>query len=304
MASTPLFSLIMITYNKVQFLKAAIESVLAQTYENWELIISDDASTDGTWELAVALSADEPRIKLRRNPTNIYIPLNRAAAAEMCTGEYIGHIDGDDVLYYNAVELAVYYFHKYPDVALVFSDTSWLSAKGEIYGYHKNPDYCEDLSKHGWKHFGAFKREKFLEVGGYNTEITKPCEDGNLFMKLAEKYKFFRMPYVLYSQRHHGENQSSQVNKCNVCDDRMKCDYIRVWAKWVETDDRYIDVKTMSWIKKDASPSDIRTSGDGKDDGAASTSEAHAGDGGTGGADSVRVVHEGGSVGGVVPAGA
>ena len=293
----------MITYNKVQFLKAAIESVTAQSYENWELIISDDASTDGTWELAVALSADEPRIKLRRNPTNIFIPKNRAAAAELCTGEYIGHIDGDDVLYYNTVELAVHYFQKYPDVALVFSDTSWLDAKGEIFGYHRNPDYCEDLTKHGWKHFGAFKRSVFHEVRGYNTEINKPCEDGNLFMKIAEKYKFFRMPYVLYSQRYHGDNTSHKTNNCNECDQRPKCDFIRVWAKATETKEHYVDIKTMTWVAKSASPSDIRTPGDGKDDGAASAGEAHEGHGGASGADSVRVVYEGGGVRSPIPAG-
>ena len=122
-------------------------------------------------------------------------------------------------------------------------------------------------------------------------------------MKIAEKYKFFRIPYVLYSQRYHGDNTSHKTNNCNECDQRPKCDYIRVWAKATETKDRYVDIKTMSWVEKSASPSDIRTSGDGKDDGAASTSEAHAGDWGTGGADSVRIIHESGRIRSPVPTG-
>lgn len=63
----PLISVMMIAYNNVQFIKAAIESVQAQTYPNWELVINDDCSTDGTYELAQKLAEKDERIRVFQN---------------------------------------------------------------------------------------------------------------------------------------------------------------------------------------------------------------------------------------------
>jgi glycosyltransferase involved in cell wall biosynthesis len=77
----PLFSLMMICYNNVQFIKMSIDSVKTQTYENWELIIVDDRSSDGTYELAQKLAEGEPRIKVFQNAKNLMTPKNRAEAS-------------------------------------------------------------------------------------------------------------------------------------------------------------------------------------------------------------------------------
>jgi glycosyltransferase involved in cell wall biosynthesis len=103
----PLFSLMMICYNNVQFIKMSIDSVKTQTYDNWELIIVDDRSSDGTYELAQKLAEGEPRIKVFQNAKNLMTPKNRAEASKHMTGDFMGHVDADDALYPHALDYFV-----------------------------------------------------------------------------------------------------------------------------------------------------------------------------------------------------
>jgi glycosyltransferase involved in cell wall biosynthesis len=229
--SQPLVSLMMIAYNNVQFVKAAIDSVRAQTYENWELIINDDCSTDGTWELAQKLAEADIRIKVFRNETNLKTPKNRAQASKYFSGDYAGHIDADDMLYPYAVHAAVRYLEAHPDVALVYSDTAAIDATGNITGYNRYSDYDPNLAHFGWRPFGVYRMSAFRQTQGYNTNLSRGCEDGDLFMQIAEHHKFARVPYVSYYHRSHGNNTSPNNHSCPTCPDRPVCNYIRVWSK-------------------------------------------------------------------------
>ena len=221
----------MIAYNNVRFIKAAIDSVRTQTYKNWELIINDDCSTDGTWELSQKLAESDPRIKVYQNKTNLMTPNNRAQASKYMTGEFVGHIDSDDMLYPHAVEYAVNYLLAHPNIALVYSDTAGIDADGNITGYNRYSDYSPNLAYFGWRPFGVYRMSAFRETEGYNTKLTGGCEDGDLFMQIAEKHKFARVPHVLYYHRSHGAHTSTKNHSCKTCPDRPVCNYIRVWSK-------------------------------------------------------------------------
>lgn len=221
----------MLTYNGVQFLKPAIDSVLHQTYPDWELIISDDGSTDGTWELAQALATKDERIKAHQNLKRLGIPGNRAAAFSHSTGELICHLDGDDLLYPYSVEHMVEAATAHPQVALFQSDNAWIDRDGKIYQYHANRDPEPNLSHFGWRHFGMYRRSAYKTTKGYNTKLISACEDGDLFMQIAEKHPFMRIPEVLYKHRSHGGNASGTNKKCDTCSERPICNYIRVWGK-------------------------------------------------------------------------
>lgn len=226
----------MIAYNNVAFIKAAIDSVKQQTYQNWELIINDDCSTDGTWELAQKLAESDLRIRVFQNKQNLMTAKNRAAASHWVRGKYVGHIDSDDMLYPYAVEVAVDYLQKHPDVALVFSDTAAIDATGKITGYNRYPDYDPNLTYFGWRPFGVYRKSVFDQTAGYNTQLTRGCEDGDLFMQIVENHKFARVPYVSYYHRAHGNNTSPKNHTCSTCPDRPICNYIRVWAKHANMD--------------------------------------------------------------------
>ena len=236
MSDTPLFSVMMICYNNVQFIKAAIDSVKAQTYQNWELIVNDDCSTDGTWELAQMLAKTDSRIKVSQNTKNLMTPNNRAMASKLVTGELVGHLDSDDMLYPHAIEYMVEAMRKNPDIALMYSDKSGINEQGKITAYDLMTDYQPNLAYFGWRPFGVYRKEIFDTTQGYNTQLTRGCEDGDLFMQIVDKHKFMRVPHVLYYHRSHANNTSPKNHSCKTCPDKPICNYIKVWSKHAKVD--------------------------------------------------------------------
>lgn len=232
----PLVSVLMISFNNVQYLKQAIDSVINQTYSNWELIVSDDGSTDGAWELAQALAKKDKRIKTYRNEKNLGIPKNRKQAFDKSTGELIAHLDCDDVLFKYAIETMLEHFDQNPDAMLAQSDSVLIDSKNNVIQYVFSPYPDANLTNFGWRHFGMYRRKGYDTLKGYNTALKSACEDGDLFMQFAEKYPFIKVPAVLYKHRWHDKNTSESNNKCVECKDRDKCNFIRVWAKHANID--------------------------------------------------------------------
>ncbi len=104
----PLVSILMTAFNRQQFIGEAIESVLASTYQNWELIIVDDCSKDTTVEIAKSFAVKEPRIRLYLNEKNIGDYPNRNCAASYAKGIYLVNVDSDDTMFPNVLEEWIY----------------------------------------------------------------------------------------------------------------------------------------------------------------------------------------------------
>ena len=107
----PFFTVITVTYNSSQFVRDAIESVLASTFTDFELIIGDDCSTDNTWE--IINEYNDTRIVKYRNETNLREYPNRNKALHLAKGEWVIFIDGDDLIYSNALLKLNFYIEKY-----------------------------------------------------------------------------------------------------------------------------------------------------------------------------------------------
>lgn len=90
-------SVIMPAYNAERFIEKAIRSVIAQTYENWELLVIDDCSSDGTLEIAKKLAKEDERIKVLKNEQNMGVARTRNRGLDMCGGDYIALLDSDDI---------------------------------------------------------------------------------------------------------------------------------------------------------------------------------------------------------------
>ena len=117
----PLFSVIMPNYNNAEFIKEAIESVLKQSYKNWELIIVDDGSTDNSLRIIKPFLKNK-KIKLIKNKINKGVAFAAKTAVENSSGEIIGTLDSDDVLAEKAVEMMVNAHLDNPDWGLIFSN--------------------------------------------------------------------------------------------------------------------------------------------------------------------------------------
>ncbi|HWQ83752.1 MAG TPA: glycosyltransferase family A protein, partial [Anaerolineales bacterium] len=122
-----LISIMMPVYNAEKFIEQAIESVLAQTYPNFELIIVNDGSTDRTPELAVKYS--DPRIRVIHQ-SNGGESIARNTALRHMHGEYVAFLDADDMFLERHIELGIAYLNAHPDCDGVYSDGYHFDAHG------------------------------------------------------------------------------------------------------------------------------------------------------------------------------
>lgn len=118
-------SIITSVYNCEKYIAEMINSILAQTYTDWELIIFDDASTDNTWNIVSQFQ--DSRIKKFKNMENQGLTVNLNQALKIANGEYIARIDGDDVAYPRRLEKQVEFMNEYSDVVL---SGCWMKSIG------------------------------------------------------------------------------------------------------------------------------------------------------------------------------
>lgn len=120
-------SVALATYNGEKYLEAQIESILTQTYQNIEIVIVDDGSTDGTWALAQRLASKDSRIKIQLNEKTLGLVLNFMKAVSLCRGEYVVYSDQDDLWEDQRISLLKGLIDADPKNMLAYSDL-------EIYG--------------------------------------------------------------------------------------------------------------------------------------------------------------------------
>ena len=128
MEDVGLVSIIMAAYNAEKTIAVAIRSVLAQTYENWELIVVDDCGKDDT--VAVVRSFDDPRIRLVHNPCNKGVSYTRQHGVQEAKGQWIAILDSDDAWEANKLEKQVD-LQKNKNAKLIFTASRFMNAEGE-----------------------------------------------------------------------------------------------------------------------------------------------------------------------------
>jgi len=201
----------MTSYNREQYIAEAIESVLASTYTNLELIIVDDGSKDRTVEIARKYEKDDKRVCVYVNEQNLGDYPNRNKAASYAKGKYIKYVDADDFLYYFGLEIAITLTEKYPEAGFglgAYPDDNHpfpvLVQPHEI--------YLENFYK--YHHFdrapgsGLIKLEAFNKVGGFSGK--RMIGDNEFWFKISRYYPMVKLPIDLYWNRLH-EGQESQT---------------------------------------------------------------------------------------------
>ena len=114
----PEISVIMSVYNGETYLAEAIESVVNQTFQNWELIIINDCSTDSTAEILADFSSRDERIKVHTNEINLKLPTSLNKAISLSNGKYIARMDADDICLPDRLEKQYKFMEEISDVAL------------------------------------------------------------------------------------------------------------------------------------------------------------------------------------------
>jgi len=139
----PKISVIMSVYNTQQFLEESIESILNQTFTNFEFIIIDDKSNDNSKEIISNYMAKDCRIILIENETNLGIAAARNKGLEIARGKYIAIMDSDDISLPNRLEKEYIFLENNPEFFLVGSNAIKIDENGD---YLEDINYCEDLN--------------------------------------------------------------------------------------------------------------------------------------------------------------
>ena len=188
----------------IALLTRSIESVLDQTYPNWELCLADDGSHDA--DLASLLqqySKRDARIRIVTLQQNVGISAATNAALHLCTGEYVAFLDHDDQLAGFALSKVVQAINDSPDTDLFYSDEDKLDEQGRRYDAFFKPDWSPDLfrSCNYICHFAVMKRSLVEDLGGLD-ESYSGAQDYEFLLRASERtQKIKRIPKVLYHWR-------------------------------------------------------------------------------------------------------
>lgn len=195
-------SIITSVYNCQKYILEMIESIINQTYTDWEMIIIDDASIDCTWDLIEKV--DDKRIIKIRNNENLGLTKNLNIAMSLASGEYILRVDGDDVAMPNRIEKQVAYMEKYNDVIL---SGTWMRSFGLQYDILKSALQDEELRVRMILNSVIYHPTFILrskELKKYNIRYNERMEfaqDYDMIFQLCKYGKIANIPEVLMKYR-------------------------------------------------------------------------------------------------------
>lgn len=254
-AQRPLISIITPIFNPaLSGLSEAIDSVLAQAYENWELILIDDASTDP--ELIAALPSlvqRDTRIRFARRDVNGGISLASNDALALAKGEWIGFLDHDDLLEPDALFEIVHLLQSHPDADLIYSDEDRLTENGfekPLFKPDWSPDYF--LSYNYLAHFTCLRRTLIEEVGAFKPEYDG-VQDYDLFLRASERTnRIHHVPRVLYHWRRTATSTADNIRRKPKALEAGKIAIEEHLKRRGETGHVTIDWRTHAyWVKRD-----------------------------------------------------
>ena len=203
----PKVSVIMSVYNGEKYLREAIESILNQTFTDFEFIIVDDGSIDNSLEMIK--SYDDERIKIINNEENIGLTKSLNKALKVARGEYIARQDADDISLPNRFEEQIKYFEECPEVVLLGTDIYIINETGKTVGKRivLTKPSIKDLLKNNQFNHGSvmFKKEVINQLGGYN-ELIRYSQDYELWLRIAKSHEVRNLTQSLYKLRSHDEN--------------------------------------------------------------------------------------------------
>ncbi|HKS62353.1 MAG TPA: glycosyltransferase family 2 protein, partial [Xanthobacteraceae bacterium] len=203
----PVISIVMPVYNTPeQWLTRAIESVIAQIYPDWQLCISDNASTEPhVRETLERYRSKDGRVRVVYRDTNGHISANSNSALALATGEYVSLLDSDDELTPHALFWVVSEILGHPDADIVYSDEDKLDADGRRYEPYFKSDWNPALilSANYVSHLGTYRRSLIEQVGGFRVGF-EGSQDHDLLLRCADASapeRIRHIPRVLYHWR-------------------------------------------------------------------------------------------------------
>ncbi|MES2863872.1 MAG: glycosyltransferase family 2 protein [Bacteroidota bacterium] len=262
MQNKPKISVIMPVYNCELYIQEAVESILAQTYTDFELLLIDDASKDKTVE--IIKSFNDNRINLIQKPKNLGYTDSLNYGFSVAEGEYIARMDGDDFSLPTRFEKQVAYLDKHPDVVLCGANYSIIGT--DI--VNKLPENNDEIQiqfirNNSIAHPVVMLRNSVLKANGIVYDVTKePAEDFDLWVRLLNYGKLHNIQEVLLNYRVHQKQVSNLQSKKqrNISIDTKLNVFKNLSINWNQEEEKvlrkhlanifFIDLKELETLKK------------------------------------------------------
>lgn len=203
-----MISVVMPVYNGERYIKESIDSILNQTYTNFELIIVDDFSSDSTPQIIHEYERMDKRIKVITNEENLKLPRSLNIGFDNSNGDYFTWTSDDNRYSDNAFEIMIAELENNHNIDFVFAREEYIDANGNYIGIQEDPKdldelYCRSIMS------GCFlyKREIHEQLNGYD-ETKFLIEDYDFFRRAYQQFEFKFIPVTLYSYRRHSRSLS------------------------------------------------------------------------------------------------
>ena len=207
--TSPLVSVLMTAYNREKYIAQAIESVLASTLRNFELIIVDDCSEDRTVEIARTYADQYCRIRVEVNERNLGDYPNRNRAASLARGKWLKYVDSDDYIYPHGLDVLVSTMERFPEAG--YGLCSFPTLRDQPYPVCLSPreayrrHYFESSLFHRSPLSAIILRSAWEAVGGFPAE--RMTSDMGMWHRLSKRYPVVLMADGVVWYRAHGEQE-------------------------------------------------------------------------------------------------
>ncbi|MBD3903837.1 glycosyltransferase [Chryseobacterium sp. Ch-15] len=208
------FSILVAHYNNYNYFTECYDSILKQTYQEYEIVLVDDCSTDDSYEKIIELTKDNPKVKVFKNEKNSGVGLTKKRCIDLASGEICGFVDPDDTLTENALQTIIENYTE--NNIVVYSQFYECDAKLNPIKLFPHSRAIKNSNKLFFNvffeatHFFTFKREAYYKTSGINDKLTSAV-DQDLYLKLYEigNFKFVKVPLYYYRIHEKGVSQES-----------------------------------------------------------------------------------------------
>lgn len=202
-------SIILPVYNGERYLRESLDSILGQTYQNFELIIVDDCSSDSTGQIISEYMERDKRISSVKNAINMKLPKSLNVGFGNATGDYLTWTSDDNKYKPNALETMVKYLEDYPSVSMVYTNYTEIDTNGNI----TKEKELDDIRRIAFKNVvGAsflYRREAAEQVGEYDSNLFL-AEDYDYWIRICKNGEIVHLNKSLYYYRKHEKSLTSQ----------------------------------------------------------------------------------------------
>jgi glycosyltransferase involved in cell wall biosynthesis len=204
--ANPRISVVMPVYNAIPFLDESIQSILGQTFDDFEFVILDDASTDGSIELLRQWACRDQRIRLHESVRRLGLSGSSNAVVAKAQSGIVARMDADDIAHPDRIRRQLCIIENRPDIAVIGTLCNGIDASGRVVRPRDRWRLVRRSAFVPFPHGSAmFRRDAFDAVGGYD-EKAAGGEDQDLFSRMAAQGRVVTLPDILYSYRYHSSN--------------------------------------------------------------------------------------------------